>query len=84
MLPPNLILHSLEYIAMRKNLIFSEIFTILYPLLEYDLFTINVYSYDKKEQSVFFDIRDIILSPIFQNKILTKYNAQDIILFKKC
>ena len=63
--------------------IFSEIFTILYPLLEYDLFTINVYSYEKKEQSVFFDIRDIILSPIFQNKILTKYNAQDIILFKK-
>ena len=63
--------------------IYSNIFSLLYPILNYDLFIISSYSFDKNEQSIFFDIRDIILSPIFQNKLANKYQANDIVLFKK-
>ena len=63
--------------------IYSNIFSILYPILKYDLFIISTHSFDKNEQSIFFDIRDIILSPVFQNKLANKYQAEDIVLFKK-
>ena len=55
----------------------------MYPFLKYDLFIISTHSFDKNEQSIFFDIRDIILSPVFQNKLANKYQADDIVLFKK-
>lgn len=61
----------------------QEFFSILYPILKYDLFTISLYSFEEEKTILYFDIRDIILSPIFQNKMAEKYQAQDIILFKQ-
>ena len=39
--------------------------------------------FEKNEKTVYFDIRDIILSPIFQNNILTMLNSKNSFLFKK-
>ena len=63
--------------------IFTKIFSIISPLLKYDLFLINVFSYEKNKNCIFFDIKDVILSPIFQNQTLNKYITEEIILFKK-
>lgn len=63
--------------------IFSEIFAILYPILDYDLCIVVPNPCYKKEKSIFFDIRDIIISPIFQSAAAEKYQAYDIVLFKK-
>ena len=63
--------------------ILSDIFSILYPILQYNLFVVRLYSFEKNENIVYFDIRDIILSPILQNNILSKLNAKNSFLFKK-
>ena len=60
----------------------KNFFNILYPLLKYDLGLVSVHSFEKKEEKVYLDIRDIILSPIFQNSILHKYKAKNNTLFK--
>lgn len=62
--------------------ILENLFNILYPKLKYDLGLISVHSFEKKEQKVYLDVRDIILSPIFQNTILNKYNAKNNTMFK--
>jgi len=63
--------------------ILSDIFSILYPILEYNLATVCIYSPEKNDNIVYFDIRDIILSPIFQNEILHENEAKNSFLFKK-
>jgi len=63
--------------------IFSEVFSMLYPILNYNLCIVCVDSFEKNEKTVYFDIRDIILSPIFQNNILSNFNAKNSYLFKK-
>ena len=63
--------------------IFSDFFKILYPILEYELCIVFPQQNHKSVKSIYFDIRDIILSPIFQNKIMEKYGAKDTVLFKK-
>ncbi len=60
----------------------KNFFNTLYPLLKYDLGLVSVHSFEKKEEKVYLDIRDIILSPIFQNSILHKYKAKNNTLFK--
>ncbi len=63
--------------------IISDIFAILYPILKYDLAYFCVDSFEKDEKIVYFDIRDIILSPIFQNNVLIEMQAKNSFLFKK-
>ena len=62
--------------------ILENLFQILHPLLKYDLGLISVYSFEKKEEKVYLDVRDIILSPIFQNNILHTYKAKNNTMFK--
>ena len=62
--------------------IMENLFNILYPILNYDLGLISVHSFEKKEQKVYLDVKDIILSPIFQNSILNKYKAKNNTMFK--
>ena len=50
--------------------ILSDIFSILYSILEYDLALVCIDSFEKNHKMIYFDIRDIILSPIFQNNSL--------------
>ncbi len=61
----------------------SNLFLILYPKFKYDLAIISLYSFGKKKNTAFFDIKDILISPIFQKNILAKYEAKDSILYKK-
>ncbi|MBR2069552.1 MAG: response regulator [Candidatus Gastranaerophilales bacterium] len=63
--------------------ILSEIFSIIYPILEYNLAVVSVESFEKKEKTAYFDIRDIILSPIFQNHVLNSLETKNSFLFKK-
>ncbi len=65
----------------EKNL--SDIFAILYPVLNYELAYFCINSFEKNEKIVYFDIRDIILSPIFQNNILNEMQTKNSFLFKK-
>lgn len=77
--------------ALKKNMdftfsdekIFKEIFSSLYYAFEYDLAVINLYSFENEENKVFFDIKDIILSPIFKDSILNKFGAKTNIMYKK-
>ena len=68
--------------SLGDDKLLSEFFSILYPYLKYDLFLVDIYSPLNKKNTLYFDIRDIILSPIFQNKMLEKYKGEDIVLFK--
>ncbi len=63
--------------------IFSDIFSLLYDLLDYNLAIISVHSFEKNEKIVYFDIRNIILSPVFQNNILHEMKTKNSFLFKK-
>ena len=62
--------------------IMENLFHILYPILKYDLGLIAIHSFEKKEEKVYLDVRDIILSPILQNNILNKYKAKNTAMFK--
>ncbi len=61
----------------------SDFFTVVYPFLNYDLGVVCLESFEKKIKIAYFDIRDIILSPILQNKILSNTNSAEAILYKK-
>ncbi len=63
--------------------IFSEIFPLLYKILDYNLCVISVDYFEKNEKTVFCDIRNIILSPIFQKFLIEKFKASNIVLYKK-
>ena len=63
--------------------ILSEIFSLLYKALSYDLCVVGVYSFEKRQNIVYFDIRNIILSPIFQSAMAKKYDSKETVLFKK-
>ena len=63
--------------------ILSDIFSILYPVLDYNLCVICVENFEKNEKTAYFDIKDIILSTIFQNDIMQKLKANSSFLLKK-
>lgn len=65
----------------EKN--FAQILNELHEALDYDLGILNVYSFENEQNKVFFDIKDIILSPIFRNTILNKYNTSLNFMYKK-
>ncbi|MBR5305155.1 MAG: response regulator [Candidatus Gastranaerophilales bacterium] len=63
--------------------IFSKLYQILNSVFRYDLAVIGVYSFSNKERRTYFDIRNIILSPILKNSILAKKQTKIGILYKK-
>ncbi len=62
--------------------VLNKFFSIVSAYLNYDLFLVNIFNFEQQKEIVYFDIRDIILSPVFQNKILSKYKTSDSVLFK--
>ncbi len=65
--------------SLSDEKIIQKITSILYQELEYNLCVINLNS----TKTVYFDIKDFILSPIFRNAILKKYDSKNPVLFKK-
>ena len=65
--------------------IFSEIFSILNSALEYDLLVLCTDFVENKEKvkKVYFDIRNIILSPILRNSFLENFETNLNIMNKK-
>ena len=74
---------TLSNFSFGDEKIFSNIFSVLYNELGYNLAVFNVYSFENEETKAFFDIRNIILSPILRNSILTKFQTQNNIMYKK-
>ena len=66
---------------MRKN--FAQILNELHEVLKYEFAVLNVYSFENEQNKVFFDIKDIILSPILRNSILNKYQTTLNFMYKK-
>lgn len=65
------------------NTLFEDIFETTYRLLDYDLGIIYTDSFSENEKKLFFDVRHVILSPIFQSSILSKFQTKNTELFKK-
>lgn len=65
----------------EKN--FAQILNELYEALKYNLAILNVFSFENEQNKVFFDIKDIILSPIFRNAILNKHETSLNFMYKK-
>lgn len=63
--------------------IFSNLYSILYEELKYDLAAFCIYSFEDEAKKTYFDIRNIILSPILKNSILKKNNSPQYVLYKK-
>ena len=78
----NMAKENCDYSSDDENL-FSNVFKILYPFLNYDLMIISPYFCEENKKLIYFDIKDIILSRFFQNYILNKFKADDVVLFKK-
>ena len=63
--------------------IFTDLTDFIYENLNYDLAILEVYSYEDKRRKIYFDIKDIILSPIFKNAIINKYQTNLYSMHKK-
>ena len=70
-----------DYSVDDKKL-FSQLFNFLHPLLNYDL-AVAAPVEENENKTIYFDIKDIILSRFFQNSILNKFNAKNPVFFKK-
>lgn len=71
---------KINYTTNSENF-FKDFFNVLEPILKYNL-AIATFE-ENREKTIFFDIKDIILSPIFRNGILNKFQAKKYILNKK-
>ena len=78
----NMVKENCDYSSDDENL-FLNVFKILYSFLNYDLMIISPYFCEEDKKLIYFDIKDIILSRFFQNYILNKFEADDVVLFKK-
>jgi len=84
-LKENLLINFKEKIDLHaddsKNM--RIFFEILHIFFDYDLSLIKLYSYENQQDTLYFDIRNIILSPIAQNQFLEDLNCDAFELFKK-
>ena len=78
----NEIKENCDYSSEDKK-IFSDLFKVLYPLLSYDLMVVFPHCNEENKKIVYFDIKDILLSRLFQSFLLNKLKADDFVLFKK-
>lgn len=69
--------------SIKDEKIFSNLYFVLNNIFKYDLAILSAYSYTNKEKRSYFDIRNIILSPILKNSFLAKTEAKTGILYKK-
>lgn len=69
--------------SLSDEAIFSKLFMNLYDIFDYDMAIVSVYSFDNKEIKSYFDIKNIILSPILKNTILNKYHSKSAVMYKK-
>ena len=69
--------------SIADEKLFQEIFNVFHKYFEYDLCVLNVFSYEDENNKVYFDLKDILLSPIFRNMILNKYNTTLSVMYKK-
>ncbi len=65
--------------SLSDEIIIKNINQILFEALDYNLCLV----YLESNKTVYFDIKDFILSPIFQNSILNKYDCKNSVLYKK-
>jgi len=56
--------------------ILPKLFSCLYEELNYSLCVFSLYSLESKEKTSFFDIKNIILSPILRNTILSSHSSK--------
>ena len=68
---------------LNDEKVFLNFFNVVNSNFEYDLSAINVHSFEDGKNKVFFDIRNIILSPILRNIILKKYDVTENLMYKK-
>lgn len=66
--------------SLPNDTLIEEILELTYRFLNYDL---AILSDDLTERKVYFDIKSVILSPIFQSNILNKYQTKNYKLYKK-
>ena len=69
--------------SLEDKKLFSDLFKVMYPYLDYDLMIVFPYFSEENKKFVYFDIKDIIISRFFQSYILNKLAADDVVLFKK-
>ena len=76
-------LENTSNFSLGDEKIFSNLFALLHKIFNYDLAILNAFSFENMEKKSFFDIRNIILSPIFKNFILQKYETKSYSMQKK-
>ncbi len=76
-------LKNIYNFSYSDETIFKDFFNILFSFLKYNLFVINVYSFEKQEYISYFDIKDMILSPILKENILKHFKTKESVLYKK-
>jgi len=88
----NIIIDEQELTDKLKNIyiptlsdekILGDFFKILYSILDYSVFMVDIFSFEDDKRKLFFDIKNVILSPVFQNTLKKHYRADEIVLFKK-
>lgn len=61
----------------------SVLFSILYPLLSYDMAVLYFYNFSNSEQGLYFDVKNFIFNPILQNFFTSKYNCNNVKVLRK-
>ncbi|MBQ4647503.1 MAG: response regulator [Candidatus Gastranaerophilales bacterium] len=74
---------NLSDFSFGDEKILSGLYSILYNVFNYDLAVLNVHSFENEEKKSYFDIKNIILSPILKNTILNKYQSKIGVMYKK-
>ena len=69
--------------ALQDEKLIASFFKIMYEILDYSVCAVDIFSFDENKRKLFFDIKNIILSPIFQNVFKRRFRADEIILSKK-
>ena len=70
-------------LLMNDEKLQTEMFTILYPYLQYDLGVISFYDFSSQKQIICFDVKNFIFNPILQNYFTSKYNCNNVKINKK-
>ena len=63
--------------------IVSTLFPLLFEALDYDLSVICIHSFEENRKKSYFDIKNIILSPILKNNILNNLDSDSGVMYKK-
>ena len=70
-------------LLMNDEKLATELFNILYPILQYDLGVISFFDFLNQKHILSFDVKNFIFNPILQNFFTTKYNCNYVKINKK-